>query len=102
MGSNPGWGTKIPHAVCTLNKIKQFLKKVNGQKKWMNDKFKFKNCEFAEVTYIWKLVILYIFIENCTEIKSILIKNRDLIISKFNNDKTKGLTWHLKELVKDR
>ena len=102
MGSNPGWGTKIPHAVCTLNKIKQFLKKVNGQKKWMNDKFKFKNCEFAEVTYIWKLVILYIFIENCTEIKSILIKNRDLIIGKFNNDKTKGLTWHLKELVKDR
>ena len=56
----------------------------------MNDKFKFKNCEFAEVTYIWKLVILYIFIENCIEIKSILIKNRDLIISKFNNDKTKG------------
>ena len=90
MGSIPGWGTKIPHAVCPINKIKQFFKKVNGQKKWMNDKFKFKNCEFAEVTYIWKLVILYIFIENCIEIKSILIKNRDLIISKFNNDKTKG------------
>ena len=27
MGSIPGWGTKIPHAGCPINKIKQFKKK---------------------------------------------------------------------------
>ena len=27
MGSIPGWGTKIPHAVCPINKIKQLIKK---------------------------------------------------------------------------
>ena len=28
IGSIPGWGTKIPHAVCPTNKIKQFLKMI--------------------------------------------------------------------------
>ena len=27
MDSIPGWGTKIPHAVCPINKIKQLIKK---------------------------------------------------------------------------
>ena len=27
MGSIPGWGTKIPHVVCPINKIKQLKKK---------------------------------------------------------------------------
>ena len=32
MGSIPGWGTKIPHAVCLINKTKQFFK--NLKKQW--------------------------------------------------------------------
>ena len=27
MGLIPGWGTKIPHAVCRIDKIKQLKKK---------------------------------------------------------------------------
>ena len=31
MGSIPGWGTKIPHAVCPKNKIKQLRKIIHLQ-----------------------------------------------------------------------
>ena len=35
MGLIPGWGTKIPHAVCQINKIKQLKKK--KKKMWYGE-----------------------------------------------------------------
>ena len=35
MGSIPGWGTKIPHAMCPINKIKQLKRERKVVVQWL-------------------------------------------------------------------
>lgn len=73
--------------------------------KWTNDKLSSRIVNLQKLRYLLIEAgdtLNFIVEWEVDMIKSILMKSRDLIISKFNNTGTKGLPWHLKELIKGK